>query len=158
MQIRRIEEPDIDAVVTLIARNLREVNSREYPADYIEANVRSHDRDVILDRMKNAHMYVACEGGAVLGCGAIQGYYGSKTESVLLTIFVLPERHGQGIGRIIMRALENDEYALRASRIELAASVTACGFYRKLGYGYKGGERTLGKDGCIRLEKVRDRA
>ena len=91
MQIRRITERDADAVVTLVTRNLREVNNRDYPADYIEALVKAHDRDVILDRIQNTHMYVVCEGDAVLGCGAIQGYYGSAVESVLLTIFVLPE-------------------------------------------------------------------
>ena len=156
MQIRRITQRDADAVVTLITRNLREVNSRDYPAEYIDANVRSHDRSVILDRIRNTHMYVACENDAVVGCGAIQGYYGSKTESVLLTIFVLPELHGRGIGRMIMQALEADAYALRAGRIEISASITACAFYRKLGYAYKGGERKLDPDGCIRLEKFRD--
>ena len=126
MEIRRIEEGDADAVVDLIVRNLREVNSRDYPPEEIEALAKSHDRDVILDRMQTTHMYVAVEGGAVLGCGAIQGYWGSETESVLLTVFVLPERHGQGVGRRIMQALEADEYALRARRIEIPASLTAC--------------------------------
>ena len=156
MLIRRIRPGDADAVVTLIARNLREVNSRDYPAEYINALVQAHDRDVIVDRIQNTHMYVVCEGDAVLGCGAIQSYYGSQTESVLLTIFVLPEMHGRGAGRMIMRALEEDEYALCASRIEIHASITACEFYRKLGYAYKGGERRLDTDGCIRLEKLRD--
>lgn len=158
MEARRITRRDADAVTALVARNLREVNCKDYPADYVEAIVRAHDRDVILDRMKNTHMYVACEGDRVLGCGAIQSYYGSKTQSVLLTVFVLPEMHGRGIGRMIMRALESDEYALRASRIEIPASITACDFYRRLGYAYKGGERKLDTDGCIRLEKFRDRA
>lgn len=155
MRIRRIQPGDADAVVNIIARNLREVNNKDYPADYIEAIVRANDRDVILDRMKHAHMYVACQGETVLGCGAIQSYYGSKAESVLLTIFVLPEIHGKGVGRMIMQALEGDDYCLRASRIEIPASITACGFYRKLGYQYKGGARKLDMDGCIRLEKFR---
>ena len=158
MQIRRIEEADIDAVVALIARTLREVNSKDYPAEYIETIVRAHDRDVITDQMQNAHMYVACAGDTVLGCGAIQGYNGSKTESVLLSVFVLPQLHGQGVGRKIMQALEEDEYALRATRIVLHASVTACDFYQKLGYAYTDSERTVGKDGCIHMEKLRSEA
>ncbi len=98
-------------------------------------------------------MYVACEDDTVLGCGAIAGYYGSTEESILLTIFVLPELHGKGIGREIIRALEDDAFFHRAKRIEIPASITACDFYRKLGYEYKGGVRKVDEGGCIRLEK-----
>jgi N-acetylglutamate synthase-like GNAT family acetyltransferase len=154
VNIRRITDSDTDAVCALIARNLREVNSRDYSADYIEAIVRANDRGAILDRAKNAHMFVAVDDdGTILGCGAIQEYCGRQDESILLTIFVLPEQHARGIGHRIMQTLENDDYARRARRIEIHASITACEFYRKLGYDYKGGERKLDPDGCIRLEK-----
>ncbi len=153
MHIRRFSETDADSVCAVIERNLREVNSKDYPAEYIEANIQSHNRAVILDRAKDAHMYVACEGDTVLGCGAIAGYYGSREESILLTIFVLPELHGRGIGQAIVHALENDDYFRRAKRIEIPASITACDFYRKLGYDYKGGVKRVDEGGCIRLEK-----
>jgi len=153
MHIRRFSDNDADSVCVIIERNLREVNSKDYPREYIEANVQSHKRTTILDRAKSSHMYVACDGDTVLGCGAIAGYYGSKEESILLTIFVLPELHGKGIGREIIRALEDDEYFRRAKRIEIPASITACDFYRKLGYEYKGGVKTVDEGGCIRLEK-----
>ena len=152
MRIRRMADRDADAVCVLIARNLREVNSKDYPADYVEAIIRAHDHDTIVRRMHETHMYVACEADAVIGCGVIR-YDESKDESLLLTIFVLPEFHGQGVGRQIVRALEADTYARRSRRIVLHASVTAEAFYRKLGYTYEGGMRTLGADGCIRLEK-----
>ena len=61
MEVRRMQPGDADAIVTIIVRNLREVNVKDYPEDYIEALVRAHDRDVILDKRKNTHMYVACE-------------------------------------------------------------------------------------------------
>lgn len=49
--------------------------------------------------------------------------------------------------------MENDEYFLRAKRIEFPASITACDFYRKLGYSYKNGIRELDGEGHYRLEK-----
>ena len=44
-----------------------------------------------------------------------------------------------GIGRKIIETLEQDEYFLRAKRIEVPASITAFNFYRKFGYDFKNG-------------------
>mgnify|MGYP002226045077 CR=1 FL=1 len=54
-----------------------------------------------------------------------------------MSIFVLPEFHGKGVGRKIINTLETDEFYVRASRIEIPASITAMEFYRKFGYDYK---------------------
>lgn len=80
---------------------------------------------------------------------------GSTTESILLTIFVLPEYQGKGIGRMIIQTLEQDEYFLRANRIEIPASITAVEFYRKMGYDYKNGVKESDDEQVIRLEKYR---
>ena len=39
--------------------------------------------------------------------------------------------------------------------MEIPASITACEFYRKLGYDYKDGIRQLDKDNLYRLEKFK---
>lgn len=75
--------------------------------------------------------------------------------SIFLTIFVLPELHNKGIGTAIIETLENDEYFLRAKRIEIPASITACEFYKKMGYHYKNGIAKLDNEGLFRLEKFR---
>ncbi|WP_425524577.1 GNAT family N-acetyltransferase [Diplocloster hominis] len=49
-------------------------------------------------------------------------------ECGLVTIFVFPEYQGQGIGRIIIDTLEQDEPFRRAKRIEIGASITVCQF------------------------------
>ena len=46
--------------------------------------------EAIREQAKEAHFYVACDGDRVIGCGGITGYWGSKTESYLVSIFVLP--------------------------------------------------------------------
>ncbi len=98
---------------------------------------------------------VACDGTRIVGCGAIAGYWGSVTESILLTIFVLPDYQGKGVGKRIIETLENDEYFLRAKRVEIPASITAVEFYKKMGYDYKNGIAEL-EDGLLyRLEKFR---
>ena len=45
-----------------------------------------------------------------------------------LIIFVLSEYQGKGIGRKIIETLEQDEFFLRAKRIEIPSSITACEF------------------------------
>ena len=73
----------------------------------------------------------------------------------MLTIFVLPEFHGQGIGRHIIDTLESGELFLRAERIKIPAPITAVEFYRKKGYEYKNGIKELDDEQHYRLEKFR---
>ena len=54
-----------------------------------------------------------------------------------------------------METLENDEFFLRAKRIEIPASITGCQFYRKFGYDYKNGKAELDAERLYRLEKFR---
>ena len=51
--------------------------------------------------------------------------------------------------------LEKDEYALRAKRIEIPASITGLEFYKKLGYDYKDNVTVPDEEGLYRLEKYR---
>lgn len=153
--IRRFQPEDAEEVSALIARTLRTVNRKDYSEEYIEANVLSHSADVLIERAKHGHMYVVCDASQIIGCGAIAGYWGSITESILLTVFVLPEYQGRKIGRLIMRTLEQDEFFLRAERIEIPASITAVGFYKKMGYGYKNGIAEIDNGQVYRLEKFR---
>ncbi len=67
----------------------------------------------------------------IVGVGSIASFWGSPTESILMTIFVLPEFHGQRIGSYIIDTLESDVLFLRAERIEIPASITAVEFYLK---------------------------
>ncbi|MBP0976529.1 MAG: GNAT family N-acetyltransferase, partial [Oscillospiraceae bacterium] len=95
------------------------------------------------------------DGEKIVGTGTIAPFWGSETESILLTIFVLPDYQGKGLGRALIETLEQDAYAKRASRIEIPASLTAVRFYRHLGYDYKNGV-TEPEDGLLyRLEKFR---
>jgi GNAT superfamily N-acetyltransferase len=109
----------------------------------------------ILKIASYAHTYVVCEQEKIIGTGSISSYWGSESESILLTIFVLPEYQSKGIGREIIHALEQDELFLRAKRIGIPASITACGFYEKMGYQYKDGLKKLDAEGHYLMEKKR---
>ena len=155
MDIRRFQTGDADEVSALIATTLRTTNIKDYSSEDIENEVEILQPNNILERAKYTHFYVVCDDNKLVGCGAIGPYWDKEDESSLFTIFVLPEYQGKGIGKKIIETLEQDEYFLRAKRIEIPASITGTPFYRKIGYDYKNGISTPDEEGLLRLEKYR---
>ena len=155
MVIRRFHEDDAEKVSAMIIHTLKTSNSKDYSAEDINALEKQMQPAGILERASWTNFYVAEEGDDIIGCGAIGPYWGSETESSLFTIFVLPACQGKGVGRKIIETLERDEYFLRAERVEVPASITGVGFYRKLGYEYKNGIDRPDEERLYRLEKYR---
>ena len=151
--VRRYQEQDAEAIVSLIRRNVLEVNVKDYGEKAMKALAEHHDVNWFKGVAAYANVYVFCVDDEIIGVGSISSFWGSLTESILLTIFVLPELHGSGIGRYIIQTLEQDELFLRADRIEIPASITAVEFYKKQGYDYKNGVNELDDEGHYRLEK-----
>lgn len=158
VSVRKFTDSDAEAVASLIARNFKEVNIKDYGEKAISALVQTHHADWVRQIASYAHMYVFCRNEEIVAVGSISSFWGSETESIILTVFVLPELHGKGIGRTIIRTLEQDALFTRADRIEIPASITAVEFYRKLGYNYKNGIKELDAEGHYRLEKFNDKA
>ena len=156
VNIRRFGDGDADEVSRLLARNFIEVNSRDYGTEAMEKLAAHHNAEWVRGIASDSHMYVFERKDRIVGVGSIAAYWGSETESIILTVFVLPEFHGKGIGRTIIRTLEADELFTRAGRIEIPASITAAEFYRKFGYDYKNGIKNLDEERHYRLEKFRE--
>ncbi|MBQ5312261.1 MAG: GNAT family N-acetyltransferase [Oscillospiraceae bacterium] len=155
MEIRRFKKEDSAELAEVIAVTLRTTNIKDYTAEYIENDISFLTADKLVERDAWTNIYVVIDEGKIIGCGAIGPYWGKEDESSLYTVFVLPEYQGKGIGRKIIDTLEQDEYFLRAKRIEVPASITALEFYRKMGYDYKNGVKELDEDKLCHLEKFR---
>ena len=153
--VRKFVNSDADEVSALIIRTLRTTNIKDYSEEFIENDVKNFTPEGVLQRASWTHFYVICDGDTIVGCGAIGPYWGKEDESSLFNIFVLPEYQGKGVGRKIIETLELDEFFLRAKRVEIPASITACDFYRKLGYTYKNGVDVVDEEQIFRLEKFR---
>ncbi len=152
--IRPFELGDENDISYVICRTLEISNAGDYTPEDIKEIQESNSPEKILKKVKDAHFYVVMYRGEVIGCGGIIGYWGSTTESYLFSIFVLPEYQGRGIGKRIIDTLESDEYFIRAWRTEIGASITAVGFYRKMGYKFKNGITEPDANNVVRMEKL----
>ena len=153
--VRRFQEQDAEEVAMMIADTLRTVNIKDYSEEYIENDVELLSATNLIERATWTNFYVVCDKEIIVGCGAIGPYWGKTDESSLFNIFVAKEYQGRGIGRKIIETLEKDEYFLRANRIEIPSSITACEFYKKMGYTYKNGIDIIDEEQLYRLEKIR---
>ena len=129
---------------------------KDYPEDIMDQLIATETPEHVLERASWTHFYVAESEGSIVGCGAIGPYWGKEDESSLFTIFVDPDHQGKGIGRLIIDTLENDEFFLRAKRIEIPASITGVPFYLKMGYCYKNGITEPDEEHIVRMEKSRE--
>ncbi len=155
--VRRFEKEDAIKVKGIIVRNLLEINSKDYGIETMEKLASTYTEEKIFQLSNRSHMYVFIVDNDIVGVGAIAKYYDKINEAILLSIFVNPDYHNNGIGTLIISTLENDEFALQSKRIEIPASITATNFYLKNGYDYKNGIIELDKDKHYRLEKYFDR-
>ena len=119
MNIRRFQNEDANELADVIAYTLRTTNIKDYSTEYIENDISFLRAENLIERSKWMNVYVVCDDKKIIGCGAIGPYWGKEDESSVFTVFVLPEYQGNGIGRKIFEALEQDEYFLRAKRIEI---------------------------------------
>ena len=154
--VRPYQEQDAEEIVGLIVRNFKEVNVKDYGVEAMEKLAVHHDVNWFKSIANEANVYVFLSDDTIVGVGSIAPFWGSLTESILLTVFVLPELHNQGIGSFIIDTLEADELFLRAERVEIPSSITAVEFYRKKGYKYKNGIKELDEEQHYRLEKFRN--
>ncbi len=156
ISVRPYQNEDMQAVINLAKRNLLEVNIKDYPKELMEKFASMYTEDYVKHLSTNGHSYVVMLDGELAGCGTVMPFWGKEQdECVLLSIYVLPDYQGKGIGRYIMAALESDEYYKRSKRIEIPATITARGFYERLGYSYKDGNREPDAEGSCHMEKFR---
>lgn len=154
MVIDIVKNEEFEPLHKMIAKTCSISFKNYYPQKEIERVIQSLSVEKLKERAYSSHFYVVKEGNKIIGCGAISKYWGSETESILLSIFVDPEEQGKGIGSKIMETLEKDEYALQANRIEIPSAIVAIPFYKKFGYEHKNGELNY-DEGHFAMEKFR---
>lgn len=141
MRIEQFQAFQADAVSNIIRRNLIEVNSRDYPEDIIHSLFEYFAPENVLKNAQSQCALVAIQDGEVAGTASLANFGSEENPNYYaVAVFVLPELHGQGIGTRLIEAVESKAWELEAERITVRASITAKGFYQKLGYQFRDGE------------------
>jgi GNAT superfamily N-acetyltransferase len=127
MLIREFVPEDAEGVSRLILRNLREVNTRDYSLEAVEAMGPFYTPERIIERSMSNWTIVCVHEDRLVGKASLDG-------DRVRNVFVDVDMHGQGIGSRLMAEIESHAQANGLETLRLHASPSAEGFYRKLGY------------------------
>jgi GNAT superfamily N-acetyltransferase len=155
MRIERFRASQADAVSHLVRRNLIEINSRNYSQDRIDALVAYFSPEKIEENSRSQCTFVAIQNDQVVGTASLDNFGSAENpDYYAVTVFVLPELHGQDVGTRLMQAVESEAKKLGAQKITVRAAITAKGFYLKLGYNFRDGVEELDKNRNYIMEKA----
>ena len=156
MIIRKFEKNDGEKVSEIITRNLLEVNAKDYGEAMMTEHAKQFSKEQILETFKDrVKIFVAEKNGEILGTAGIAEDWSKEEGSYwILTVFVKPESHGQGIGRKLIERIEEFARTINAKKLTIPASIAGHEFYYKLGYRYKDGKKELNEEGMYIMEKI----
>jgi GNAT superfamily N-acetyltransferase len=155
VMIRSFRQADLPRVVALVQRDLREINARDYPPDVIEHMCEEYSIDGFQSKISEFSALFVAEIHPARGMGrhivGIGGWTPHPTEpgtAYLRGMFVDPDWHGHGIGTRILDAIAASARSAGKVVMEGNASLTAVGFYERLGFS-AGGQKDMGVVGVI---------
>lgn len=146
VDIRRFTRADRKQASTLICRCLREINSSEYDQNQIDRLCDAFSPENVERRFSERLSYVAVDAGKIIGTATLKG-------SELGSVFVNPEQHGQGIGKLLTYHVEAIARNSGIKRLTAFSSLAAIDFYRYLGYKSLGEKCEPDGEVTIEIEK-----
>lgn len=155
IEIKEYDDCFAENISKLIIQNLLEVNLKDYDLNYITKTIEDFSIDKIKNNFsKRTKVYVAFEDNVLVGtAGLDKSLYNDDGEYWILSVFVDVLHHGKGIGKMLIRKIEDFALAINAKKLIVPASITACEFYHKLGYEYLNGKKTLNDEQYYIMEK-----
>jgi predicted N-acetyltransferase YhbS len=155
MLIEKFQNRQAEAVSNIIRRGLLEINSQDYPAEFIQSLVDYFSPAQIVKNAQTQHIFVAIEEGNVIGTAGLANFGSAENPDYYgVAVFVEPERIGKGIGRQLMVAVEAKVRELEGDKITVRAAMGARRFYEKSGYQPQAGKDELDEQGYYIMEKA----
>ena len=155
IEIKEYENKYAEEISKIVVQNMLEVNSKDYGIEFCQNSAKDFTVDKILkDFNKRTKVFVALENNIVVGtAGLDKSWYNDDGEYWILTVFVDIAHHKQGIGKMLIQKIEEFAKEMKFKKLVIPASITACDFYHKLGYEYKGCKKELNEDKMYIIEK-----
>jgi putative acetyltransferase len=127
LTIRPATAADVAALSDLIRRTVRLSNASDYPAEVVELISADNAPDKVAQRLVERDVFVCCEGQRLVGTIGLGG-------DKLRSLFVEPGLQGKGVGARLVAHLEAHARKAGVAELHLSSSITARGFYERLGY------------------------
>jgi GNAT superfamily N-acetyltransferase len=118
---------DAEDISRMIIRTLHETNAQDYEPHVIDALVSNFSPQRVVSLITNRQVYVAIAHGQIVGTASLN-------DSVVRTVFVDPNHQRKGISAKLMDVVESCARARSVGTLSVPSSVTAQGFYEKLGF------------------------
>lgn len=125
--IRKFHENDAENASLLIRKTLKEINSIDYPSEFIDYLCELYSPERLKNLSKKRLFMVAEEDKKIFGTITLENTY-------LGVLFIHPEKLNKGIGTLLMNEIEQIARDNNIKKIKLNSSITAKTFYLKLGY------------------------
>jgi putative acetyltransferase len=127
LRIRLAESDDVTALSDLIQRTVRLSNAPDYGTDLAERIAANFGPDQVAQRLAGRDVFVGLRGDKIVGTIGLGA-------GKLRSLFVEPGLQQAGIGARLVAHLEAHARALGVVELQLSSSLTARGFYERLGY------------------------
>ena len=125
--IRAAHAGDAAALSRLMSGAIRYSNAADYPPEVIARLLEHHAPDAVAAMIATRRVFVAKVDGRIVGTVALEG-------RMLRGLFVAVEHQGRGIALAMVTHVEDLARTKGIAALGLQSSVTAHGFYEKLGY------------------------
>ena len=125
--IRDARPDDAPAISALVQHTVRISNSRDYPAEAVAFIVANFAINKLAPRLAQRDVFVCERGDRIVGTISLGG-------DRLRSLFVWPELQKGGIGARLVAHLEGHARLKGVRELKLSSSLTARGFYERLGY------------------------
>ncbi|MFD7297326.1 GNAT family N-acetyltransferase [Streptomyces sp. NPDC059897] len=161
IEVRAMKLGDVATVSALRVTGWRAAYADIVPHGYLAAMSADEDAPRRRDRFRSPanpvdNLVATDTTGAVIGWAAL-GPLPEPASGELLALYVLPDRIGSGVGRLLLDAVRSRATARGFHRLDLwvlAANTRARRFYERSGFTPDGAERTETYDG-VPLQDVR---
>ena len=130
MRIRRFAKDDLPAVKALIDRTIEISYKAVYPMEAIGFFKDHHSREHILTGAERGYSIVMLAEKRTVGTGTLVG-------TNIRRVFVDSQLQGKGIGKMIMKDLEDQAKKEGIEVVDLESALVSKGFYDLLGYNGK---------------------